>query len=100
MRKDDKVMKVVGSSILLGSVVETRLIDGWCCAKVEWAESAVLERVREGLVTDRPGCAQSFDPDAEWIRHDQLLKIDPDEVFRHLVSLYHESCNDIVQLQR
>jgi len=100
MKVSDKVMKVVGTSVLLGTVTEERRTDGWLYVKVDWVETPGLKSIRANLADMLATRGHEFDPEAEWIRYDQLTQIDPKEMFESLGSLYQEDYKSLSRLQR
>ena len=100
MKVSDKVMMVVGSSVLLGSVTEERMTDGWLYVKVDWVETPDLKSIRANLADMLATRGHEYDPETEWIRYDQLTQIDPKEMFESLGSLYQEDYKSLSRLQR
>jgi hypothetical protein len=100
MKVSDKVMKVVGTSVLLGTVAEERRTDGWLYVKVDWVETPGLKSIRANLADMLAIRGHEYDPETEWIRHDQLTQIDPKEMFESLGSLYQEDYKSLSRLQR
>ena len=100
MKTSDKVMKVVGTSVLLGTVTEERKTDGWLYVKVDWVETPGLKSIRANLADMLETRGHEYDPETEWIRHDKLVQIDPKEMFESLGALYQEDYNALSRLQR
>jgi len=100
MKVSDKVMMVVGTSVLLGTVAEERRTDGWLYVKVDWVETPGLKSIRANLADMLATRGHEYDPETEWIRYDQLTQIDPKEMFESLGSLYQEDYKSLSRLQR
>ena len=100
MKVSDKVMKVVGTSVLLGTVTEERRTDDWLYVKVDWVETPGLKSIRVNLADMLATRGHEYDPETEWIRYDQLVQIDPKEMFESLGSLYQEDYKSLSRLQR
>ena len=88
MDVNDKVLKVVGSTVLLGIVHDTKMIDGWCHVKVEWRDCHSLRVVRESIESMKTSQKKECDPFNDWIRHDYLVKFNPHELFDGLCDLF------------
>jgi len=100
MKVSDKVMKVVGTSVLLGTVTEERRTDDWLYVKVDWVETPGLKSIRVNLADMLATRGHEYDLETEWIRYDQLTQIDPKEMFESLGSLYQEDYKSLSRLQR
>ena len=100
MKVSDKVMKVVGTSVLLGTVTEERRTDDWLYVKVDWVETPGLKSIRANLADMLATRGHEYDLETEWIRYDQLTQIDPKEMFESLGSLYQEDYKSLSRLQR
>ena len=62
MKTSDKVMKVVGTSVLLGTVIEERVTDGWLYVKVDWVETPGLKSIRANLADMLETRGHEYDP--------------------------------------
>jgi hypothetical protein len=74
---NDTVGQVQGSSLLVGTVRETKKENGWLFAKVEWALTEAQQSIRTNVENMLAIRRQEYDPETEWIRCSKLININP-----------------------
>ena len=81
---NDTVMQVLGSSVLVGTVNETRKENGWLFAKVEWIPTDAHQGLSTNIENMLEIRRQDYNPETEWVRCSKLININPEALIEAL----------------
>ena len=97
MNVDDKVLKIVGSTVLLGQVTAKCNLNGWQFIHVDWARPDAHDLICGNMKDSKS--VSTLTAGRDWIRFDQVVKIDPAEIIDQFSTLYSDDCKQLVRIK-
>lgn len=84
METNDKVMKIVGDTVLLGQVTAKCDLNGWQFIHVDWARPNAHDLICDNMKDSKS--VSTLTAGRDWVRFDQVVKIDPEELLEQVSS--------------
>ena len=97
METNDKVMKIAGGTVLLGQVTAKCNLNGWQFIHVDWASPDAHDLICGNMKDSKSVSALTAGRD--WIRFDQVVKINLAEILDQFSALCSDDCKQLVRIK-
>ena len=97
MKVNDSVMKFAGNTVLLGKVIDHQVIakcnrNGWQFIHVDWSRPGAHDLICSNMKD--PKVVRMLTAGQDWIRSDQVVKIDPLEMLGDVSALCRKEAKE------